>query len=131
MKKAIIPALILVALTGCTSMHTFESPPQNHNLKGTNQTVKITGNVHQTIKEGVIQDEMTSKLSIYFDGVLKISGYLGLQNTGEFTGQNFENKKTSASCSSKFVTQISTTLALYDTNCIVFIDNERTVTLTF
>lgn len=122
----LLSALMVLSVTGCTSVSTFNSAPQNYRPKGSENNINITGDLKQTFKQGAISTTAESELKIYFNGKLTITGFLDSAYGGEFNGTQFDNKATAASCHSKRVGA-----GILDTNCLVFIDNERTVTLTF
>lgn len=123
MKKS--SALILsLLLNACVHNASYTSAPQYYRAKGQETQTVISGKLDQMHKEGVITDQRKNSLTIYFDGKTQIIGDLDEQGTGEFTGTDYNGKKTSASCSAK---QTSATTA--EVKCIVFIDNERAATL--
>ncbi|MES2637428.1 MAG: hypothetical protein V4605_08900 [Pseudomonadota bacterium] len=125
MNKLLI-ALLALAITGCTTVKTFNSAPQNYRLKGTEKTLNITGDLKQTFKQNPIVSTAESELKIYFDGKLTITGFLDSSYGGEFKGIPYDDKATAASCNTKRVAENTG-----ETRCIVFVDNERTVTLQF
>lgn len=106
-------------LAGCVSMHA--SPSQNYRLAGDDAPVTITGSIKQT--ESLI---VKAELSVFFNGKKTIEGPLTWPYTGDIQGQQWNGRATSASCSSKQRYDGG-----YDVQCMVFVDNERTVTLTF
>lgn len=121
MKKT-LTILAVLALAGCASTQTYKAPTQNYRLKGEDKAISINGAVFQK-RELVGQ---ATEVGIYLDEKLHIEVALDKNYTGEATGKPFNGKSTSATCSSK---RTSSTNVQID--CIVFIDNERTSTLTF
>lgn len=122
--KRITALLLALTVTGCASTHTFQAAPQFYRAKGQDNQIQITGKVQQDIKYSITGDTYLNKVTIYFNGMPQIEGLLDIQQNGELSGQPFEGKNTSASCSGKPVTREWTEL-----KCIVFIDNERAATL--
>jgi len=118
--------ILLVFLSACTTMHKFDAAPQSYRLKGEDKPLEITGtfDVKRSVK--AISTEFDMKVSIFIDNNLHIFGSLDRHLSGEFKGSDYQGKKTSASCTGKPVTKDAV-----EVRCIVFIDNERTVTLTF
>lgn len=123
--KRITALLLALSITGCASTHTFQAAPQYYRAKGQDNQIQITGKIQQDMKEGVFTSTIKNHVTIFFNGAPQIDGYLDGQQTGELTGQPYEGKNTSASCSAKAVTKEWSEL-----KCIVFIDNERAATLT-
>lgn len=123
--KTII-ALLAIALAGCTTVRTFDAPSQNYNLKGESTAITITGHAVNKAQMRTFDSISDTTITISFDGKPQIIGKLDQQLNGELTGDPYKGKKTAATCHGKPVGQ-----NLYDVNCTVFIDNEKTVTLTF
>lgn len=124
MKKSTLIALAML-VSACATTHTFESSPQFYRAKGQDDQTKITGKVEQYHKDKFVTAEWSNKVTIYFNGQPQIVGNLDAEMTGEFTGEPFNGKATSTSCSTK---RLSKTVA--ELKCIVFIDNERAATVT-
>jgi hypothetical protein len=120
MKKLLL-ALLAVTVTGCAGNQVFKAAPQNYRLKDSDKTVEIKGAVFK--KSGVLTSDVW--VGIYFDNPLQIEIPLDSQFNGENTGKDFEGKKTSATCNGREKSSI------IEVRCTVFIDNEKTVTLTF
>lgn len=119
-------ALILLALTGCTTNYTHQAAPQTYRPKNTESAYNITGKAHVTQNYGFISDTASVSISIYFNGDPVIFGNLDNNLGAEFNGRDYKQQKTAASCTGKMLNETTA-----ETRCIVFIDNERTVTLTF
>lgn len=124
MKNKLISALLL-ALTGCTTLHSYDAAPQFYRAKGQEDQLKITGKINQKFEDKFVYGLVTNKVTIFFNDQPQIEGYLDKQQTGDLTGQPYNGKPVSASCSSKLVSENWREL-----KCIVFIDNERAATLT-
>lgn len=121
MKKT---ALIIAALvSGCATTHTYQASPQAYRAKGQENQTHITGKIEQKYNNFGLIDY--NKIVIFFDGQPQITGTLDAAMTGEFVGDDYQGKKTAASCSTKPVTK-----EWGETKCIIFIDNERAATLT-
>lgn len=118
--------LMLAALAGCTTTQALNAAPQNYRLKGDDTPVLIEGFGTHKIVQGALSGHYDTTININFNGQTLITGKLDQQLTGEFTGLPFNGKPTAASCSTKPVSE-----KMAETRCIVFVDNERTVTLTF
>ncbi|MDP8568615.1 hypothetical protein [Methylophilus aquaticus] len=123
MKKVII-IFAAALLSACAKHYVYESSPQFYRAKGQDDQTKITGKIEQSRKINLLNTISVDKITIYFDGIEQIVGYLDDELTGELEGKPFNGKKTSASCSSK---SLSNNLA--EIRCIVFIDNERAATI--
>lgn len=121
MKKIIYP-LIALALIGCASQKVFKAATQNYRLKNSDSQIVINGAIFQTDKTL----SKTHSVGIYFNGHIQIGVDLDNQLNGEASGNDFEGKKTSATCTGRQVTRNA-----IEVRCMVFIDNEKTVTLTF
>jgi len=124
MKNTIIAAFLL-SLFGCASTHTFQASPQHYRAKGEDKQIEITGQVKQDHEFKITGDTSSNKVTIFFDGKTQIEGFLDNRGFGEFSGQTYHEKNTTASCSSKKVSK-----GWVEIKCIVFIDNERAATLT-
>lgn len=121
MKKLLI-ALTCLSFAACASQQVFKSAPQNYRLKGAENTIEIKGATFQTSKAF----DKTHFIGIYFNNNLQIQVNLDKQLNGEADGTPFEGKKTSATCTGRNVTPSTAEI-----RCMIFIDNEKTVTLTF
>lgn len=117
MKNTLLIASLLMA--GCVSMH--ESPAQNYRLAGEENPVNITGHIER--KDSIVTE---ATLHVQFNGQEVLSGKLGPQYTGDIAGGIYQGKPVSSTCSS-----IRKSNGGYDVRCMVFVANERTVTLTF
>ena len=131
MRKLLITALIIF-LSGCASkgdlMERNVSPVQTYRLANDPSPVKISGKlerIYDGFSVAKLNDEFKRELSIYFNDILTIKGRLNNNYTGELSGL-WNSKPVSTSCSGNRVSPTWT-----DVRCIVFIENERTVTLTF
>jgi len=113
--------LLALAISGCATQ-TFKAATQNYRIKGEDNATVINGAIfHQ--KQAFGHD---SGAGIYLDGILHIKVPLDQAFSGEATGMDYKGKSTAASCSGNRTSQ-----ATVEVRCMVFIDNERTVTLTF
>lgn len=112
--------LLALLISGCASTH--QSAPQNYRPKGDENSVQITGKMDK--KEAFISDEYI--VTVFFNGAEQIKFKLDDSATGDGNGLPYQGKRTSTSCSSKKLNEYA-----IEVRCIVFIDNERTVTLTF
>lgn len=107
-------------------MHKFEAAPQAYRLKGAENTINITGKFDVKRTVNALSTDFDMNVQISIDNDLYIAGKLDRHLSGEFTGKDYQGKKTSSSCTGKVVSKDAV-----EVRCIVFIDNERTVTLTF
>lgn len=124
MKKTAL-FVALLSLSACATNHTFTAAPQQYRAKNSEQQITITGKVDQELKRNVLKNSLSSDVTIFFNGTPHITGRLDQQGFGEFNGQPYNDLPTSASCSSKHITQNTGEL-----RCIVFINGERAATLT-
>lgn len=112
--------LFLIALTltlaGCATKSV--SPAQMYRFEGDSNGTQIQGAIRQTLTE--------TRFGVAFDGQTVINGYLPSDFNGEVTGSSWKGKPVSAVCNAKK----SGNYTQY-VNCIIFVGNERTVTLTF
>lgn len=121
--KRITAILLTLILTGCAGVNTYQAAPQAYRAKGQDNQTQITGKIDQ--KYNTFGNHESNKVTIYFDGKAQIEGVLDRSQTGELTGEPYNGKPTSASCSAKKVSD-----KWVELKCIVFIDNERAATLT-
>lgn len=119
MKHAAILALI-VGLTGCATQ--YQAASQNYRLKGENDTLEIKGELFN----GNNPIKADNHVQIRFNGVDQIKVPVDRSYFGEANGEPYKGKQTSASCTGKKTSRYSV-----EVRCMVFVDNERTVTLTF
>lgn len=117
----LLTALLVLAVTGCAT-NTHKAATQNYRLKGAENTTTINGALLHDYK--IASDEYA--VGIYIDETMHIKFPLDSQLNGEGTGLDYQGKKTSATCTGRKVSASTT-----EVRCMVFIDNERTVTLTF
>lgn len=110
--------LIVLALTiaGCATKSV--SPSQMYRFEGESNGTKIQGAVRQTMTETMMQ--------VAFDDQRVLIGYLPNDFNGEVTGGNWRGKPVSAVCNGKKSGKYTQAV-----NCMIFVGNERTVTLTF
>lgn len=116
-------ALALAALlTGCATID--RSPSQLTRLRD-GQAVTITGSIGSNSEDGMISTLTHRRLTVIINNDKAISAPINASNyTGEFSGA-WKDKTVSALCSSEKRSN------WIDVRCVIFIDNERTVTLTF
>lgn len=123
MKKTAL--LIAALLAGCATTKTYQASPQQYRAKGQENQVQITGKVDQNHDYKITTGDIyTNRVTIYIDGKEYLSDTLDPHGSGEFTGQKYNDKLVTASCSSKHVAK-----GWVELKCIVFIDNERAATL--
>lgn len=118
MKKMIVVLSSLMA--GCASQ--YQAASQNYRPKNNNASVEIKGELLR--KVGVF--EADNRVNITFNGATQIDLKLDKSFFGEGAGKPYNDQTTSASCSGRKVSKYNVEI-----RCMVFIDNERTVTLTF
>jgi hypothetical protein len=118
MKKYLIA--LSLTLTACAT--TYNAAPQTTRIKGAEQPINITGELFR--KQELLTTPM--HVSIFFNGALQIKVPLDRLATGEANGEAYNGKPTSATCTSKQTSETNT-----EVRCMVFVDNEKTVTLTF
>ncbi len=123
--KRIKALLLALTITGCASTQTYHAAPQFYRAKGQDDQIQISGQVKQDYEYKITGDKYANRVTITFNGTIQIDGLLDARGFGEFSGQPFQEKPTSASCSSKPVSK-----GWVELKCIVFIDNERAATLT-
>lgn len=125
MKKLIV-LTSLVSLFGCATTHNFEAAPQSYRAKNADNPIDITGKLIVGHKKNLLSDDFKFSVTIYFDRESVIFGNLGRNLGGDFNGLDFKGHKTAMTCTGKVVSQDA-----IEVRCMVFVDNERTVTLTF
>jgi len=119
MKKLTL-TLIALSLIGCASTHNAAS--QNYRLKDKAENITITGKIDKKISFPNTEYDLT----VFFNNAPQITAALDENITGEAEGLPFEGKKTSVNCYSKRVDRNNVNVY-----CMVFLDNEKTVTLQF
>ncbi|ABE49087.1 hypothetical protein [Methylobacillus flagellatus] len=124
MKTITLSLITALTLAGCASTQTYKAPTQNYRLKGQDNAITINGAIFSQKKHELDTPKLTA--GIYINGSLYIEVPLDRQGNGQATGGTFEDKSTEASCHSKPVAK-----GIANIDCMVFIDNEKTVTLTF
>ena len=124
MKTTLFTIATAIILTGCSSTQTYKAPTQNYRLKGQENAITINGAVFSSKKHDLDIPKLGA--GIYINGDLHIEVPLNNQGNGQATGKPFEGKTTEASCHGKPVAK-----GIINIDCMVFIDNEKTVTLTF
>lgn len=122
--RYLVVLMAALAVSGCAPYITkHPAPSQNYRLKGDDQAVLITGVIEVDRK---ILDKNTLKAIISINASPYITVPLDLQGNGESAGTPYLNKTTAATCNGTAVTSNLTSIT-----CMVFIDNEKTVSLTF
>lgn len=119
--RTLIALIAAAMLAGCATQ-TYKAAGQNYRLKGSDSSIEINGAL--MIKPGAF--DATRGAGIYFNGGLQIEVPIDRYGNGEANGTLFEGKPTSATCTGRPISSNAT-----EVRCMVFIDNERTVTLTF
>lgn len=122
----LLSGLILLALTGCATTHNFEAAPQSYRAKNLDNPIDITGKLIVDHKKNLLSDDFKFAVTIYFDREGVIFGNLDRNLGGDFNGRDYKGHKTASTCTGKAVSQDA-----IEVRCMVFVDNERTVTLTF
>ena len=117
MKNLIIVG-IMAALTGCATQ--YQSAGQNYRLKGADNTINIEGKLNQSVFG------TENSVEISFNGTKQITVPVDYKYFGEANGEPYNGKQTSASCTGNRKSSHNV-----EVRCMVFVDNERTVTLTF
>lgn len=115
MKNVVILALF-VGLSGCATQH--QAAGQNYRFKGSDNAIEIQGKLNKTLTDSIVD--------ITFNGESQIKVNLDYQYFGDASGLPYNGKPTNASCSGKRSSRYSV-----EVRCMVFVDNEKTVTLTF
>lgn len=131
MKKLFIPLLFAGLLSACAStpqtslLSRDVSPVQPYRLKGEEKPINIGGYLERIKKSESLSYSIFHKLIVRIDNEEALTGYLDGHYFGEITGK-WHDKNVSASCTGKPVSA-----DVVNVNCMIFVDNERTVTLTF
>lgn len=118
MKK--LSLVLIVLMSGCASQ--YQAASQNYRPRGTDNAVEISGELLQN--KALFNADNVVKIK--FNGAEQITLKLDNQLFGDGAGQAYDGKPTSASCTGRRVNRYTT-----DVRCIVFIGNEKTVTLSF
>ena len=121
MKMILGVTFLAAAVAGCAHYQTTAAP-QNYRFAGNDKPVEITGFADSKEKF----DGMETNVTISFDGQPMIAGKLDRGYNGELKGQDYNGKPTSASCTGRQSGYYNV-----EVRCMVFVGNERTVTLTF
>lgn len=121
-KTALILAFSLLA--GCATTRQFNAAPQFYRAANSDKQITITGKLEATRTEKVIYADLSNTLTVFFDNAAQIVGHLDAQGFGEFNGDTYDGKKTSASCATKIMGQ-----GFAELRCTIYIDNERAATL--
>jgi len=116
-KLALLPLLLLSA---CATQH--QAASQNYRPTGQASAVQITGELFKDY--GLI--DVKHSAVIRFNGSDQIKVKLDRQFFGDGVGSAFNGQPTSANCSGRPVNRYTT-----EVRCMVFVGNEKTVTLTF
>lgn len=120
--KTLSVLLLALGLSACVAQ-VSKPAPQSYRLAGDDALVNVTGEA--TYKPGLISHD--TDVRIMFDNVLMISGKLGRDFNGEFSGAAYKGRPTSASCNSRYVAGGRAV----EVRCSVFLGNERIANLTF
>jgi len=124
MKKIYI-LMATIILGGCVTTTMDISPSQSYRPNGAKELWRITGNLDSKYTEGLIQNNTSRILYVYINGNLVIRGGLSNHATGELSG-SYQGHEIISSCFSELKTSI-----WLDIRCMILVDNERAVTLTF
>jgi hypothetical protein len=116
-----IASLLIVA---CTTHQSFSVAHQQDRATTVAKPVNITGKVDQVVRNGILGKRVKSKVFIYFDDVLHVTGKLDRQGFGQLPGVSYQDKPVSSTCSSK-----PTGPETSELSCMVFINSERVATL--
>lgn len=127
MNKTLIILAFASITAACTTMKQHQAAGQPYRMAGDDKPIQITGSMETKHTEAVVYESIAGTVKIDFDGLTMISGTVPMRDQAELFGQDYKGRKTSAICTSK----TSLERNVFETRCIVFIGNERTVTLTF
>lgn len=121
MKKTALLLIATLAISGCVTRRVYESPVQHYRPAGAEQPITITGRMLQ-------ENQFTTKtgLEVKFNETVVLRGFMPPNMTRDVTGDEYEGRIVSASCSSRQVTR-----SWIDVRCIIFHGNERVATLSF
>lgn len=120
--RTLIALIAAATLAGCAGVKSYPAPAQTYRQAGQEQSSTITGAIDVS-NNGLYVDGAT--LRVNFDGVEVLRGPLGRGGNGDVTGGSWRGQPVSSSCSG---TQQG---KLTFINCMIFVSNERTVTLSF
>lgn len=123
MTRFTLAALAALVLSGCGGLAVYESPTQSYRFKGEDRPVTITGAIDRDDKF----TSVTHSLKVRFNGEVAASGPLSSRGIGSVFG-TWRGHAVESICSR---VEGSSGDGSYTVNCIVVVDNERTVTLTF
>lgn len=137
MKKLLLAALALLA-AGCasTSVRHGASPTQHYRLAGSDELLVINGDLEARDDSNGWTSKRTNTLTITINGERALQGRLSGEYTGDLEG-SWRDKRTTALCSStKELVQhvILNTVQYsysYHPRCVILINGEMAVTLTF
>jgi hypothetical protein len=122
--KNVYLCIASLVVASCTTQHSHTTAHQLDRSSAITKPVQITGKVDQVLRNGILGKSVTSKVYIYFDGVLHIQGKLDRQGSGELPGISYKDKRVSSSCKSR-----PDGPSMAELSCEVFIDSERATTL--
>lgn len=119
MKNVLLMA-VLASLFGCAAQ--YQAASQNYRLKGETDALEIKGEFFKGSNPLTADDYV----QVRFNGMDQIKVPVDRYYSGEANGLPFNGKPTSASCTGKKINRYNV-----EVRCMVFVDNEKTVTLTF
>lgn len=131
--KKILFLTSFLALPGCASsgdiLQHQSASTQNYRLKGSDNPIRISGEIKTVATAndyGILSTQYKNILTVSINDTEAINGVLnGAIYTGELSGV-WNGIPVSTDCNGKYITR-----NVIEVKCLVFIDNERTVTLTF
>lgn len=129
MKKILLVIPLLLSACAMQSEGTMHDYATQQNIKIDNKNIQITGDLLTPYKQNNLSGSRTWQrhLIISFNGNPVIDGYLSnpREIQGELSGE-YDGKPVATICTSSRETQQT-----FKVDCMILVNNERTVTLTF
>ena len=123
--RILLIILLSIVAAACTHVTTDVSPSQAYRPAGADNLWKITGHLDSTYHEGAASVTVQRLLNVYIDNTPVVKGLLSAMGTGELSGRYLDHA-VDVVCTSE-----RKTVNWIDVRCLVLVDNERAVTLTF
>jgi hypothetical protein len=124
MKRIFYPLAVL-ALAGCTTTWQDESAVQTYRPAGAEELWRITGQLDNTMKEGLVKTTVDRNLTVTINGDTAAQGLISWDGNGRIDGA-YQDRAVEADCNGRRVSP-----NWVDIRCMILVDNERAATLTF